>query len=98
MTLAGDLNIIRKIVFTIVIGHFCSLHYLYVAGEHCDHATRIWSEHHFGVPTLDNWWQTETAHAITATCVGLGNKLHPPKDTCGMPVPGFNSTLILVFR
>jgi propionyl-CoA synthetase len=39
---------------------------------------------------LDNWWQTETAHAITASCVGLGNSLSPPKDVSGMPVPGFD--------
>ncbi len=42
------------------------------------------------VPVLDNWWQTETAHAITATCVGLGNDLDPPRDVSGFPVPGFN--------
>jgi hypothetical protein len=61
-----------------------------VAGEHCDHGTRLWSEKHFKVPVLDNWWQTETAHAITASCVGLGNSLSPPKDVSGMPVPGFD--------
>ena len=57
-----------------------SLKYLFVAGEHCDHETRLWAENQFQVPVLDNWWQTETAHAIAATCVGLGNKLTPPKD------------------
>ena len=46
------------------------LRYLFVAGEHCDHGTRIWAEKQFQVPVLDNWWQTETAHAIAATCVG----------------------------
>ena len=42
------------------------------------------------VPVLDNWWQTETAHAITSTCVGLGNSLEPPKDVTGVPLPGFD--------
>ena len=39
---------------------------------------------------MNNWWQTETAHAITATCVGMGHDLHPPKNVAGMPVPGFD--------
>eukprot|EP00094_Tigriopus_californicus_P005227 TCALIF_05040-PA protein Name:"Similar to ACSS3 Acyl-CoA synthetase short-chain family member 3, mitochondrial (Pongo abelii)" AED:0.15 eAED:0.15 QI:132/0.46/0.57/0.85/0.38/0.5/14/48/644 len=67
-----------------------SLKYLFVAGEHCDHDTRLWCAQNFKVPILDHWWQTETAHAITATCVGLGNGLYPPKDVTGLPVPGFN--------
>jgi propionyl-CoA synthetase len=37
-----------------------SLRYLFVAGEHCDHGTRLWAQDHFRVPVLDNWWQTET--------------------------------------
>ena len=66
------------------------LKYLFVAGEHCDHDTRLWAQNRFQVPVLDNWWQTETAHAIAASCVGLGNSLEPPKDASGMPVPGFD--------
>ena len=68
-----------------------------MAGEHCDHETRLWAENQFQVPVLDNWWQTETAHAIAATCVGLGNKLTPPKDASGRPVPG-NYTIITLFE
>ena len=37
---------------------------------------------------LDNWWQTETGHALTSTCLGLGHSLNPPKDVSGMAVPG----------
>ena len=66
------------------------LKYMFVAGEPCDHNTRVWAARHFGVPVLNNWWQTETAHAITATCVGLGNSLNPPRNTAGKPVPGFD--------
>jgi propionyl-CoA synthetase len=47
-----------------------TLRYLFVAGEHCDYETRNWAEKEFKVPVLDNWWQTETGHAITASCVG----------------------------
>lgn len=39
---------------------------------------------------LDHWWQTETSHAITGTCVGLGNSLNPPTHSSGKPVPGFD--------
>ena len=46
------------------------------------------------VPVLDNWWQTETAHAITATCVGLGNTLSPPRHSSGQPVPGFDGIFL----
>ncbi|KAG1685699.1 Acyl-CoA synthetase short-chain family member 3, mitochondrial [Nymphon striatum] len=32
----------------------------------------------------------ETGSPMTATCVGLGNSLNPPRDVSGMPVPGWN--------
>ena len=73
-----------------------SLKYLFVAGEHCDHGTRVWASEQFKVPVLNHWWQTETAHAITATCVGLGNSLNPPKDASGMPVPGFDGKFVIL--
>ena len=28
------------------------LKYLFVAGEHCDHGTRVWAENQFQVPVL----------------------------------------------
>jgi propionyl-CoA synthetase len=70
------------------------LKYMFIAGEPCDLNTRNWAEEHFNVPVLNNWWQTETAHAITATCVGLGNRLDPPKTSAGKPVPGFDVRVI----
>ncbi|XP_014673448.1 PREDICTED: acyl-CoA synthetase short-chain family member 3, mitochondrial-like [Priapulus caudatus] len=63
---------------------------LFVAGEHCDHETLDWAKWAFRVPVLDNWWQTETGWAITASCVGLRNSLYPPHGVSGMPVPGYN--------
>ena len=66
------------------------LRQLFVAGEHCDYDTRLWAERVFKAPVLDNWWQTETGHALTSTCVGLGHSLEPPKDVSGMAVPGWD--------
>ena len=71
-----------------------SLRQLFVAGEHCDYRTRLWAEQHFRVPVLDNWWQTETGHALTSTCVGLGHSLDPPKDVSGMAVPGWDIRIL----
>jgi len=67
---------------------------LFVAGEHCDYKTRLWAQEHFRVPVLDNWWQTETGHALTSTCIGLGHSLVPPKDVSGMAVPGWDIRVI----
>lgn len=67
---------------------------IFIAGEHCEHDTRTWTQRRFGVPVLDNWWQTETAHAITATAVGIGHNTNPPKDVTGMPVPGFDIRIL----
>ena len=71
-----------------------SLRQLFVAGEHCDYRTRLWAEQHFRVPVLDNWWQTETGHALTSSCVGLGHSLSPPKDVSGMAVPGWDIRIL----
>ncbi|XP_049825489.1 acyl-CoA synthetase short-chain family member 3, mitochondrial [Aethina tumida] len=67
-----------------------SLRTIFVAGEHCDYETKSWMEKIFKVPVLNHWWQTETGHAITASCLGLRNSLSPPKYSSGMPVPGYN--------
>jgi len=68
--------------------------YLFVAGEHCDGETMEWSQNAFKSPVLDNWWQTETGHAMTGTCVGLGNDLYPPHGVAGRPVPGWDVRVI----
>ncbi|XP_057366291.1 acyl-CoA synthetase short-chain family member 3, mitochondrial-like [Daphnia carinata] len=67
-----------------------SLRFVFLAGEHCDYETRNWAENKIKVPVLDHWWQTETGHPITSTCVGLGHSLSPPRDASGVPVPGYN--------
>jgi propionyl-CoA synthetase len=45
---------------------------LFLAGERCDPDTLLWARERLGVPVIDHWWQTETAWAIAANCVGLG--------------------------
>ncbi|XP_008552449.1 acyl-CoA synthetase short-chain family member 3, mitochondrial [Microplitis demolitor] len=71
-----------------------SLRTIFVAGEHCDYEAKSWAESVFKVPILNHWWQTETGHAITATCLGLGHSLNPPKHCTGMPFPGYNVEIL----
>jgi len=70
------------------------LRYLFVAGEHCDYDTRLWAEKVFNTAVLDNWWQTETGHALTASCMGYGHSLTPPKDVSGKAVPGWDIRIL----
>ncbi len=44
---------------------------LFLAGERCDPDTLHWAEKLLGVPVIDHWWQTETAWAIAANCLGI---------------------------
>ncbi|XP_058821035.1 acyl-CoA synthetase short-chain family member 3, mitochondrial [Topomyia yanbarensis] len=67
-----------------------SLRAIFIAGEHCDFETKSWIEKIFAVPVLNNWWQTETGSAITATCVGLAHNLNPPQFTTGLPFCGYD--------
>ena len=48
------------------------------------------------VQDLFIYFLTETGSAITATCVGLGNDLHPPPGMAGKAVPGWNGKEIQV--
>lgn len=45
--------------------------YLFLAGERLDPDTLHWAEKYLQVPVIDHWWQTETAWAIAANCLGL---------------------------
>ncbi|XP_022915542.1 acyl-CoA synthetase short-chain family member 3, mitochondrial [Onthophagus taurus] len=71
-----------------------SLKKIFIAGEHCDYETKMWTENTFRVPVLNHWWQTETGHAITATCIGLGHSLKPPKHCAGLPFLGYNVKVV----
>lgn len=68
-----------------------SLKTIFVAGEFCDYETKIWAEKAFKVPILNNWWQTETGHPITALCLGYGDNPSLPKYSTGLPIPGYHS-------
>lgn len=61
-----------------------------MAGEYCDWETKIWAEKAFKVPVLNNWWQSETGHPITALCLGYGHNPWLPKNSTGPPIPGYN--------
>jgi len=62
---------------------------LFLAGERCDPDTLLWAREKLGVPVIDHWWQTETAWAIAANCVGLGTlPVKPGSPT--KPVPGYD--------
>ncbi|MDA0368636.1 MAG: propionyl-CoA synthetase [Proteobacteria bacterium] len=45
---------------------------LFLAGERADPDTVQWAEEKLRKPVIDHWWQTETAWAMAANCVGLG--------------------------
>ncbi|KAK7873513.1 hypothetical protein R5R35_008775 [Gryllus longicercus] len=92
------LRVIRKVDPEVRFGRKYStksLRVIFVAGEHCDHETKTWAEKVFEVPILNHWWQTETGHVITATALGLGHNINPPKFSAGMPFPGYD---VLVLR
>jgi propionyl-CoA synthetase len=48
-----------------------SLRHLFLAGERLDPDTFAWAGKRFGVPVVDNWWQTETGWPIAANPRGL---------------------------
>jgi propionyl-CoA synthetase len=62
---------------------------LFLAGERCDPDTLHWAEDKLRVPVIDHWWQTETAWAIAANCVGLG-MLPVKAGSPTKPVPGYD--------
>jgi propionyl-CoA synthetase len=62
---------------------------LFLAGERSDPDTLMWARDRLGVPVIDHWWQTETAWAIAANCVGLGTlPVKPGSPT--RAVPGYD--------
>ena len=59
---------------------------LFLAGERCDPDTLRWAQEHLKVPVIDHWWQTETAWAIAANCLGLCNlPVRPGSPTKAAP-------------
>lgn len=59
---------------------------LFLAGERCDPATLSWAEELLNVPVIDHWWQTETAWAIAANCLGIEQlPVKPGSPSCAVP-------------
>ncbi|KAF3425189.1 hypothetical protein E2986_07287 [Frieseomelitta varia] len=71
-----------------------SLKSVFVAGEFCDYETKIWAEKAFKVPILNNWWQSETGHPITALCLGYGHSPSLPRYSTGLPIPGYHIDIL----
>ncbi|XP_076634515.1 acyl-CoA synthetase short-chain family member 3, mitochondrial [Colletes latitarsis] len=71
-----------------------SLKTVFVAGEFCDYETKVWAEKAFKVPVINNWWQTETGHPITALCLGYGHNTSLPKNSTGVPIPGYHIDIL----
>lgn len=67
---------------------------MFLAGEHCDVDTMDWATKVFGVPILDNWWQTESGSPMTCVCAGLTRDLKAPKNSSGKPIPGWKFRVI----
>jgi len=59
---------------------------LFLAGERCDPDTLEWAGKQLGVPVIDHWWQTETAWAIAANCIGIESfPIRPGSPTKAAP-------------
>ena len=66
---------------------------LFLAGERCDPDTLRWAENILGVPVIDHWWQTETAWAIAANCLGI-EKLPVKAGSPTKPAPGYDVRIL----
>jgi propionyl-CoA synthetase len=65
------------------LAHFKTL---FLAGERTDPDTLAWAEQKLGVPVIDHWWQTETAWAICANCMGIEHlPVKPGSPTKAVP-------------
>jgi propionyl-CoA synthetase len=66
-----------------------SLKTVFMAGERLDPDTYHWATDHFGVPVVDNWWQTETGWPIAANLRGLDPMVIKPGSP-SVCVPGYD--------
>ncbi len=66
---------------------------LFLAGERADPPTVQWAEEKLQRPVVDHWWQTETAWAIAANCVGLG-MLPVKHGSPTKPAPGYDVHIV----
>ncbi|XP_033177272.1 acyl-CoA synthetase short-chain family member 3, mitochondrial [Bombus impatiens] len=91
------LRVIRRVDPDLLLGRKYSMQCLktvFVAGEFCDYKTKTWAEKAFKVPILNNWWQSETGHPITALCLDYGHNPGLPKYSTGLPIPGYHIDIL----
>lgn len=69
---------------------FSSLRLVASVGEPLDPETVEWAADVFGVPVLDNWWQTETGSIMISNY----RSEHIKPGSMGRPVPGINAGLL----
>ncbi len=70
-----------------------SLATLFLAGERLDPDTYAWAGERFGVPVVDNWWQTETGWPICANPRGL-EPLPVKPGSPSVPMPGYDVVIL----
>jgi propionyl-CoA synthetase len=70
-----------------------SLKALFLAGERCDPDTLEWAQKMLQVPVIDHWWQTETAWAIAANCIGI-ERLPVKPGSPTKAVPGYDVRIL----
>ncbi len=70
-----------------------SLQALFLAGERCDPDTLFWAQKLLNIPVIDHWWQTETAWAIAANCLGI-EQLPIKAGSPAKSVPGYNVEIL----
>ena len=71
-----------------------SLKHLFLAGEPLDEPTADWIGQAIGKPIVDNYWQTETGWPILSVARGVEPDMHNKLGSPGVPMPGFNVTLL----
>ena len=67
-----------------------SLRLVASVGEPLDPESLLWAREVFGVPVLDNWWQTETGAIMIANL--LSERVKP--GSMGRPLPGIRAGLL----
>jgi propionyl-CoA synthetase len=66
---------------------------VFLAGERLDPDTYAWATDRFGVPFIDNWWQTETGWPICANPRGL-EPLPVKPGSPSVPLPGYDVVVL----
>jgi acetyl-CoA synthetase len=69
--------------------HLENLRLILSVGEPLHAEAVIWGEKTFGIPILDNWWQTETGGIMIANYPSM--KVKP--GSMGMPLPGVEAAI-----